>query len=113
MDSVHDNAELIVITENGYGKRTPLSEYRTQTRGGKGYYTIKRTEKTGELVAFKVVKPGDDLMIITKEGIIIRISVDDASIMGRYTQGVTLMRLNDNDQVVAVAKVMTKEAEDV
>ncbi|NMA14687.1 MAG: DNA gyrase subunit A, partial [Clostridia bacterium] len=113
MDSVHDDAELLVITENGYGKRTPLSEYRAQARGGKGYYTIKRTEKTGELVAFKVVKPGDDLMIITKEGIIIRISVDDASLMGRYTQGVTLMRLNENDHVVAVAKVMTKEDEDV
>ena len=113
MDSVYDNAELMVITENGYGKRTPLSEYRAQARGGKGYYTIKHTDKTGQLVAFKVVKPGDDLMIITKEGIIIRISVEDASLMGRYTQGVTLMRMHDNDNVVAVAKVMIKEDEDI
>lgn len=112
MDAVIDAAELMVISENGFGKRTSIEEYHGQSRGGKGLLTMKVTPKTGFLVAIKVVKPGDELMIITKEGIIIRIDVEDASVMGRNTQGVTLMRLYDNDQVVAVAKVVSRE-EDV
>lgn len=111
MDSVQDNADLMVISENGFGKRTPLDEYRNQCRGGRGCFTIKKTDKTGPLVAIKVVHPEDELMIITKEGIIIRINVADASIMSRNTQGVTLIRLNENDKAVAVAKVVTKDDE--
>jgi len=113
MDSIQENAELLVVSENGYGKRTPLEEYRAQTRGGKGIFTIKVTPRVGDLVAFKVVRPGDELMLITRDGIIIRINVADVSVSSRSTQGVTLMRLNENDQVMAVAKVMTKEEDEV
>jgi len=111
MDSIKDGAQLMVISENGFGKRTALDEYPGQARGGKGLITLKTTPKTGGLVAIKVVSPGEELMLITKGGIIIRIKVDDASLMGRNTQGVTLMRLHDNDKVVAVAKVVSKEEE--
>ena len=109
MDSVTEGGELMVISENGFGKRTALSEYNRQSRGGKGSLTMRLTPKTGQLVAIKVVKPGDELMIITKEGIIIRIDVSDASLMGRYTQGVTLIRLQENDKVVDVARVVSKD----
>ncbi|MGI6685408.1 MAG: DNA gyrase subunit A [Bacillota bacterium] len=109
MDSVTDDGELMVISENGFGKRTPITEYTRQSRGGKGSLTMKLTPKTGPLVAIKVVKPGDELMIITKEGIIIRIDVSEASVMGRNTQGVTLMKLAEGDKAVAVARVVSKD----
>jgi DNA gyrase subunit A len=111
MDSVTEGGELMAISENGFGKRTPLEEYSKQSRGGKGSLTMKVTPKTGPLTAIKVVKPGDELMIITKEGIIIRINVSDTSVMGRNTQGVTLIKLSDHDKVVAVAKVVSKDDE--
>ncbi|ATW26411.1 DNA gyrase subunit A [Candidatus Formimonas warabiya] len=111
MDSVTEGGELMVISENGFGKRTLLDEYGRQSRGGKGLLTMKVIPKIGQMVAIKVVKPGDELMIITKEGIIIRINVEDTSVMGRNTQGVTLMRLQPNDHVVAVAKVVSKDDE--
>jgi DNA gyrase subunit A len=111
MDSVNDGEQVMVISENGFGKRTYLDEYSPKTRGGKGFITMKTTPKTGKMVAIKVVKPDDELMIITKEGTLIRIKVGDASILGRNTQGVTLMRLHEKDKVVAIAKVVTKEDE--
>lgn len=111
MDSVTEEAELMVISENGFGKRTPISEYHKQTRGGKGSLTMKLTPKSGKLVAIKVVKPGEELMIITKEGIIIRMDVNDTSLMGRHTQGVTLIKLHENDHVVDVAKIVSKDDE--
>ncbi|MEN3005461.1 DNA gyrase subunit A [Dehalobacterium formicoaceticum] len=111
MDAVTEGGELMVISENGFGKRTPLNEYSKQSRGGKGALTIKETAKTGPLTAIKVVKPGDELMMITKEGTLIRINVSDTSVLGRNTQGVTLMKLNSDDKVVAVAKVVSKDDE--
>ena len=86
---------LLAITENGFGKRTELEEYRHQTRAGKGVLTYKITEKTGDLVAVKIVKDTDDVMLITDSGVIIRLNVGEISILGRSTQGVTLMRTND------------------
>jgi len=111
MDSLTEGGELMVISEQGFGKRTKLEEYSRQSRGGKGSLTMKVTPKTGHLVAIKVVKPGDELMIITKEGIIIRIDAADTSLLGRNTQGVTLIRLHQKDKVVAVAKVVSKDDE--
>ncbi|NLM51666.1 MAG: DNA gyrase subunit A [Firmicutes bacterium] len=106
-----DEGELLVVTENGYGKRTPFSEYRLQKRGGKGIYTIKVMAKNGPLVAAKMVQPEDELMIITAGGIMIRQDVNDISLQGRHTQGVTLIRLDEGDRVVSVARVIAEEEE--
>jgi DNA gyrase subunit A len=109
MDIVRDNAQLLVITDKGYGKRTPLDEYRTQTRGGKGIITLRTTPRNGKLVGTKVVKEGEEIMIISKEGIIIRLKVDDISSMSRTTQGVLIMRVGEDDSVVAVARVVADD----
>ncbi|WP_227763639.1 DNA gyrase subunit A [Zhaonella formicivorans] len=106
-------ADLLVVTENGFGKRTSLEEYRSQSRGGKGIYTIKISKRNGKLVALMVVEPGDDIMVISGEGVMIRVGVDDISRLGRMTQGVTIMRLAENDRVVAVARVTSREEEDI
>lgn len=111
MDTVTDDAQLLVVTELGYGKRTSLSEYRPQTRGGKGLKTLHITEKNGPVVGMKVVREDAELMIISVEGIMIRIRVDEISLLGRTTQGVKLMRLDDNDRVVALAEFVAKEDE--
>ncbi|MBE5822091.1 MAG: DNA gyrase subunit A [Clostridiales bacterium] len=103
---------LLAITENGFGKRTELEEYRHQGRGGKGVITYKITEKTGQLVGIKIVKDSDDVMLITDTGIVIRMNVSEISVLGRSTQGVTLMRTSDGGKVVSVAKVESDEEED-
>lgn len=100
---------LLVVTANGFGKRTPLEEYRTQSRGGKGIMTIKKSKRNGLLVGIKIINEDEELMIITAEGIIIRLAAKDISSMGRTTQGVTLMRIDKDDTVVALAKVVTKD----
>ncbi|MDS1029822.1 DNA gyrase subunit A [Bacillota bacterium LX-D] len=107
-----NGADLLVITEHGFGKRTPLQEYRAQSRGGKGVYTIKTTERNGNLVAMMVVEPDEDIMVITYEGNIIRIKVDEISTLSRVTQGVTIMRLSENDGVVAAAKVAAQDEDE-
>jgi DNA gyrase subunit A len=104
MDLVEEGKYLLVVSENGYGKRTSLEEYKTQTRGGKGIKTYHVKDKTGPLVSAKVVDISDELMLISMAGVIIRLSVEDISEMGRNTQGVTLMRIEGEDKVVAVAK---------
>lgn len=104
MDLVEEGKYLLVISENGYGKRTSLEEYKTQTRGGKGIKTYHVKDKTGPLVSAKVVDMSDEIMLISMAGIIIRLSVEGVSEMGRNTQGVTLMRIEGEDKVVAVAK---------
>lgn len=111
MTKAEDMSYLMVVSEKGFGKRTPLSleNYRRITRGGKGVHTLRCNEKTGRLVAAMNVKDGDELMLITKGGIIIRINTSDVSEQGRMTQGVTLINLDENDQVMDVARVMTKE----
>ena len=107
MVSVHDfDEEILVVSENGYGKRSSIDDYRITNRGGKGVKTISITEKTGGLVAIKNVSDSDDLMIINKSGIAIRMSVEDLRVMGRATQGVKLINIKDNDGIAAVAKVM-------
>ncbi|MFS4457446.1 DNA gyrase subunit A [Maribacter sp. 2304DJ31-5] len=110
MVSVHNfEDELLVVSENGYGKRSSIEDYRITNRGGKGVKTISITEKTGNLVAIKNVTDSDDLMIINKSGIAIRMSVEDLRIMGRATQGVKLINIKGNDSIAAVAKVMKDE----
>ena len=102
------NATLLAITENGFGKRTELEEYRVQTRGGKGVITYKVTPKTGSIVGIRIVEEPDDVMLITDTGTIIRINVSEISILGRSTQGVTLMRTNEG-KVVSIEKITEKE----
>nr|WP_299067045.1 DNA gyrase subunit A [uncultured Allomuricauda sp.] len=107
MVSVHNFEDnILVVSENGYGKRSTIDDYRVTNRGGKGVKTISITDKTGGLVAIKSVSDTDDLMIINKSGIAIRMSVEDLRVMGRATQGVRLINLKDNDSIAAVAKVM-------
>lgn len=103
-------ATLLAITENGFGKRTELGEYRVQIRGGKGVITYKITPKTGKLVGVRIATEDDDVMLITDTGTIIRIKVKDISVLGRSTQGVTLMRTNDGGKVVSI-ETLTPEIE--
>jgi len=103
--------DILVVSENGYGKRSSLEDYRITNRGGKGVKTISITEKTGDLVSIKNVTDEDDLMIINKSGIAIRMAVEDLRVMGRATQGVKLINLKGNDSIAAVAKVMHDEDE--
>ncbi|WP_339607545.1 DNA gyrase subunit A [uncultured Roseivirga sp.] len=107
-----EEANLLVVSENGYGKRSPIDDYRITKRGGKGVKTINVTEKTGNLVAIKEVVDSDDLMIINKSGITIRISVDSLRVMGRATQGVKLIRLNEGDAISSVEKIQKIESEE-
>ena len=107
MISVNDmDANILVVSENGYGKRSSLEDYRLTNRGGKGVKTISITEKTGKLVTLKSVSDNDDLMIINKSGIAIRMQVEDLRVMGRETQGVKVISIKDGDSIAAVAKVM-------
>jgi DNA gyrase subunit A len=113
MLSVNDmDSDILVVSENGYGKRSKLDDYRITNRGGKGVKTISITEKTGNLVSIKNVSDGDDLMIINKSGIAIRMEVTSLRVMGRATQGVKLINLRENDSIAAVAKVVLDD-EDV
>ena len=104
-----EDAQLLVVSEKGYGKRSLIEEYRITRRGGKGVKTINVTPKTGKLVAVKEVVDSDDLMIINRSGITIRISVSDLRIMGRATQGVKLIRLNEEDEISGVEKIVNIE----
>lgn len=105
MDIIEENADLLVISQNGFGKRTPLDEYRIQTRGGKGILTSKITSRTGDLVGMKIVKENDEIMLINTSGIIIRININEISELGRSTQGVKVMRVNESDSIVSIAKI--------
>ena len=104
-----DASDILVVTENGYGKRSSIEDYRITNRGGKGVKTINITDKTGDLVAIKNVSDLDDLMIINKSGIAIRMAVEDLRVMGRATQGVRLIKVREDDSIAAVAKVMHDE----
>uniref|UniRef100_UPI003D6ADED9 DNA gyrase subunit A n=1 Tax=Kordia sp. TaxID=1965332 RepID=UPI003D6ADED9 len=112
MVAVNDmESNILVVSENGYGKRSSLEDYRITNRGGKGVKTISVTDKTGELVAIKNVTDDDGLMIINKSGIAIRMAVSDLRVMGRATQGVRLINIKGKDSIAAVAKVMNEEEE--
>ncbi len=110
MDLIEDGKYLLVISEYGFGKRTPLDDYRVQNRGGVGLITYNTKKKTGKLVSAKVIDENDEIIMISMAGIIIRLKTKDISIMGRSTQGVTLMKINNkNDKVMAVAKYVEEE----
>ena len=113
MVSVNDmDSDILVVSENGYGKRSKLEDYRMTNRGGKGVKTISVTDKTGSLVSIKNVSDSDDLMIINRSGIAIRMEVESLRVMGRATQGVRLINLREDDTIAAVAKVL-KDDEDI
>ena len=114
MVTVNDmNSEILVVAENGYGKRSSLDEYRITNRGGKGVKTLNITEKTGKLISINAVTDADDLMIINKSGLTIRMAVEDLRVMGRATQGVKLINIKGNDSIAAVTKVMKDDVVDV
>jgi DNA gyrase subunit A len=105
MEIMTPNSQVLVVSEQGFGKRTAVDQYRTQTRGGKGLINLKVTEKTGAVVGLRVVKPEQDLLLINNDGIIIRMDVGQIRVIGRNTQGVALMRMVDNQRIVALAMV--------
>ena len=114
MVTVNDmNSEILVVAENGYGKRSSLDEYRITNRGGKGVKTLNITEKTGNLISIDSVTDADDLMIINKSGLTIRMAVEDLRVMGRATQGVKLINIKGNDSIAAVTKVMKDDVAEV
>jgi DNA gyrase subunit A len=113
MVSVNDmESEILVVSENGYGKRSSLDDYRITNRGGKGVKTLNITEKTGKLVSINGVTDADDLMIINKSGLTIRMDVSTLRVMGRATQGVRLINLKGGDSIAAVTKVMKDDEEE-
>ena len=114
MEPIKDDKDYILaITENGFGKRTEVEEYRTQGRAGKGVLTYKTTAKTGHIIGIKIVNDNDDIMMITDTGVVIRINVKDISILGRNTQGVTLMRTSDGGKVINIAKIPREDEVDL
>jgi len=104
-----ENTDILVVSENGFGKRSPVSEYRITNRGGKGVKTIQITEKTGSLIAIREVSDTDDLMIMTREGITIRMPVEEIREAGRATQGVRLIRLRDSDSIASITRIAERE----
>ena len=113
MSAYIENTSLLVVTENGFGKRTELDEYKVQFRGGKGILTYRVTERTGKLVGMKLVCDDDDVMLISSDCTIIRIKAQDISVLGRATQGVTLMRMNEGVKVMAVARIVNEDDDEV
>ncbi len=112
MEVVVPDGDVLTVCQEGLGKRTPIAEYRAQTRGGKGIINLKVTEKTGPVVGFRIVRPEQELMLITVDGIIIRFEVDEVSVFSRNSQGVKLMRLDEGDKVVGLAAVQRRMSED-
>jgi len=105
----NESADVLVVSENGYGKRSSIGDYRITNRGGKGVKTINVTDKTGKLIALKDVSDQYDLMIITQAGNVLRIPVSSLRVMGRATQGVRLINLRENDSIASVAYVEVNE----
>ncbi len=108
MVNLHKDWDILSVTAMGYGKRTPVDEFRLQTRGGKGLIALKVTERTGDVIGIKAVKPDQELLLVTTEGIIIRTNISEISVQGRNTQGVTLMRTGENDSVISLATMDQK-----
>jgi DNA gyrase subunit A len=106
-----ENAELLAVTQNGYGKRSPIEDYRITGRGGKGVITIKASERNGPLMAVREVVGDDELMITTRRGIVIRLPLKDVSVLGRNTQGVRLINLDEGDTVADVARIVLEDDE--
>ncbi|MEG1004022.1 DNA gyrase subunit A [Clostridium sp.] len=112
MDIAVDGEDLLVVSENGFGKRTPIGEYKVQNRGGKGLLTYKINEKTGKVIGATMCKNEDELMIINTSGVVIRINIEDVSLTGRATMGVKLMRTLDEEQVVTITKINSDDSEE-
>jgi DNA gyrase subunit A len=112
MGVVWENSTLLLVTENGFGKRTDPKEYTTIKRGGKGVRTYKITEKTGKVVGMKMVDEEDDAIMITKDGTVIRVPVKEISLLGRITMGVTLMKTTEDNQVVSLARIIPEAEEE-
>ncbi|MBO4402226.1 MAG: DNA gyrase subunit A, partial [Bacteroidales bacterium] len=108
-----EDDDVLVVSEKGYGKRSSLADYRETNRGGKGIKTISITDKTGKLIAIKNVNDEEDLMIINRNGVLIRLKVNDLRVMGRATQGVRLINLKPDDVIAAVTQVPTEEEEEM
>ena len=114
VDENSSEHSILVVSEKGFGKRSPITSYRITRRGGKGVKTLNISDKTGSLVTIKSVTDENDLMIINKSGIALRLHVADLRIMGRATQGVRLINLDKkNDEIASVCKVLTESAEDI
>jgi DNA gyrase subunit A len=107
-----DEDDILVVSEKGYGKRSSLADYRETNRGGKGVKTISITDKTGNLIAIKNVNDGEDLMIINRNGVIIRLKVSELRVMGRATQGVRLINLKPTDEIASVTQVPTENEDE-
>ena len=112
MGIIEEDTDILIVTNKGYGKRTPVDEYHIQTRGGKGIKTCHLSEKNGEMVSLRTVKEDEDLMIITQSGIIIRTAVTGISKLGRNTMGVKLIRMGEGDEVATVARIQKEEEQD-
>ena len=114
MSLISSGQKLLVVTEKGYGKRSPLKSYKIQARGGKGIMTYDKAkfDKTGMMVGGVAVDDDDEIMLINSDGVIIRIKASDVSVMGRATQGVKIMRVDDDATIVAMAKVIKEDEED-
>ncbi len=111
MDTVREGCEVLTLTTAGFGKRTPVGEYPTQSRGGKGVINIRLTEKSGQVVGVRLVYPGDEIMLVSARGVVIRVPVDDIRVSGRNTRGVAVMRLDEGDHVVSFGRVVTRHDE--
>ncbi len=109
MDTLQEDGQILTVSEEGYGKRTGIAEYRVQQRGGKGIINMKVTEKTGSIVGLKVVRAGQELMLITTGGIVIRTNVDEVSVISRNTQGVKVIKTDEGDRVASLAVMEQKE----
>ena len=109
MSLFEENKDLLVVSENGYGKRTNIDEYRLQSRSGKGIKTYNVTEKTGQIVGALMVNEDDEIMMINSDGVLIRLRVNEISMLGRVTSGVKLMKTNDEVNVVSIAKIRIEE----
>ena len=112
MSTAREDGDLLVVTEKGYGKKTSLDEYKTQTRGGKGVNTYRLSSSTGNIAGIKVVTETDDIMLITSDGTVIRMKTSEVSRIGRLTKGVRLMRLDDDVMVVSMARTEEQEEEE-
>jgi DNA gyrase subunit A len=112
MEILSPGADILTVSENGYGKRTAMEEYRMQSRGGKGIITMKTTEKTGRVIGVQQVTEEDQLMLITNIGKIIRLRVKDIRVIGRNTQGVRLIDVEEAERVVSVARLAEKEEDE-
>jgi len=112
MEVVSAGGTLLTVTEQGYGKRTEIEEYRVQSRGGVGIINIATTERNGQVVGVAYVQEGDELLLITQQGMIIRMPTNDVRAIGRATQGVKLIDVEGEDKVVSIARLMEKEDEE-